>query len=261
MQAFFLKIVALGRIFQVLLPRRRPNVPALPAPDPIPHHVAIIMDGNGRWAQQRGMPRTLGHQQGAEAVKRVVKAAHRFNIKYLTLFGFSTENWQRPEPEVLELMRLLRYYLKAEADALHQNHVRVQVIGNRHEFDADIVSLIEHVEDLTRDNQGLNLIIALNYSGRDDILQAAQKAAKAADTDFDVAFQNALYTANIPDPDLLIRTSGEQRISNFLLWQMAYTELCFQDVLWPDYQDTDLQQAIVAFQRRDRRFGKISEIS
>ncbi len=234
---------------------------------PVPAHIAIIMDGNGRWASARGLIRTAGHQRGVEAVKRAVRDAGDLGIKYLTLFGFSTENWSRPVDEVRELMRLLRMYLRAETAELHSNNIRLKVIGNRAELEPDIVTLIEQAETLTRDNTAITVVIALNYGGRHDILEAAARMA-AAMQDQGVAptfesaeefFPQFLSTAGIPDPDILIRTSGEQRISNFLLWQCAYSELIYTPTLWPDFSKSDLEAAIAEFQGRNRRFGGLGE--
>lgn len=231
----------------------------------VPQHIAIIMDGNGRWAKRRGLPRTAGHHQGIESCKRAVRASGELGIKYLTLFGFSSENWSRPVDEINELMRLLRMYLRSETAELHRGNVRLQVIGSRKELSDDIVELIENAENLTRDNTGLYLTIALNYGGRQEILMAAAAFAKqmidqgtqpsaAAAEEF---FPACLMTKNLPDPDILIRTSGEQRISNFLLWQCAYTEFVFSATLWPDFGKTDLESAIAEFGKRERRFGTI----
>ena len=228
-----------------------------------PDHVAIIMDGNGRWAQARGLPRTAGHKVGADAVRSTVKAAKKLNIKYLTLFGFSSENWKRPKTEVSELMRLLRYYLRSETAELHKNNIRLRVIGNRDPLNKDIQDHIETAEELTKNNDGLVLTIAINYGGRHDIVQAAARMAsfmKANNlpTDEQTAAEilpSFLMTGDIPDPDLLIRTSGEQRVSNFLLWQCAYSELIFSKTLWPDFKEQDLKDAIHEFACRDRRFG------
>lgn len=229
----------------------------------IPQHIAIIMDGNGRWAQARNLPRVAGHKQGAEAVRRVVKAAGSLGVPYVTLFGFSSENWSRPEQEISELMKLLRYYLRSETAELHRNNVCLRVIGDRSAFEADIVELIENAEALTQDNEGLTVVIALNYGGRNDILQAARAAAAYAEDelDFELAFRESLMTAGIPDPDLLIRTSGEQRISNFLLWQCAYAEFVFTQTLWPDFGEADLRAAIDVYAKRDRRFGGLTKLS
>lgn len=226
-------------------------------------HVAIIMDGNGRWAKARGLPRAAGHRRGADAVKRSVQAAGDLGIDYLTLFGFSSENWKRPQGEVEDLMGLMRRYLKAEISELCKNEIRLRVIGERNRLPPDIVALIEDAEARTRDFSRLNLTIAISYGGRQDILDAARKLATAVaarelnvDDIEEVDLTNALSTAGIPDPDLVIRTSGEQRISNFLLWQCAYSELVFMHKLWPDFGKEDLAQAVDEFSRRDRRFGK-----
>ncbi len=232
----------------------------------IPAHIAIIMDGNGRWAQARGLPRTAGHQRGVESVKRVVRDAADMGIRYLTLFGFSTENWSRPAEEVRELMRLLRMYLRAETAELHASNIRLRVIGSRTELEPDIVALIEQAETLTRENTGITVVIALNYGGRHDILNAAaQMAAVMQEKGIVANFQSAeeffpqfLSTSGIPDPDILIRTSGEQRISNFLLWQCAYSELIYTPTLWPDFSKADLEAAVAEFQGRDRRFGGVA---
>lgn len=231
-----------------------------------PNHIAIIMDGNGRWAKARNLPRTVGHQRGIEAVKRVVKDAAELGIKYVTLFGFSTENWSRPADEVKELMRLLRMYLRAETAELHSSNVRLRVIGSRAELEPDIVTMIEQAEDLTRDNNGITVVIALNYGGRQDIVSAAARMAAAMqanqlDPNYDNAeefFPQFLSTAGMPDPDILIRTSGEQRISNFLLWQCAYSEMIYTPTLWPDFSRSDLESAIAEYQKRDRRFGGLN---
>ena len=223
------------------------------------------MDGNGRWAKKRSLPRTAGHQQGIESCKRVVRAAGELDLKYLTLFGFSTENWKRPADEVNELMRLLRMYLRSETAELHRNNVRMRMIGDRSAFSKDILELIENAEALTKDNDGLNLIIALNYGGRDEILKAASDMAlDFKEKDIEPSFENVqeyfssyLMTKDIPDPDILIRTSGEQRISNFLLWQCAYTEFVYCDTLWPDFNKNDLLAAMNEFEGRERRFGTI----
>ena len=228
-----------------------------------PRHVAFIMDGNGRWAQARGLPRVAGHKQGAEAVRKVVKAAGELGISYVTLFGFSSENWARPESEVSELMKLLRFYLRSETAELHRNNVCLRVIGDRSAFANDIVEMIEQAEDLTKDNDGLTVVMALNYGGRHDILQAARAAASDADDDlaFEASFKESLMTADFPEPDLLIRTSGEQRISNFLLWQCAYSEFVFTDVLWPDFDKAALEEALSEYGQRDRRFGGLKQSS
>jgi len=227
-----------------------------------PAHVAIIMDGNGRWAKARGLPRIAGHRRGAESVRRAITAAAELGISYLTLFGFSSENWKRPSDEVNDLMGLLRHYLRGEIAELHQQGVRMKVIGDRARLAPDIVTMIDNAETLTQDNKRLTLIVALSYGGRDDIVQASRKLAEevaagriqAKDID-ETRLSASLFTAGIPDPDLLIRTSGEQRISNFLLWQLAYTELVFIDTLWPDFGRADLEKAISDYHGRERRYG------
>jgi undecaprenyl diphosphate synthase len=232
------------------------------SPRSLPRHIAIIMDGNGRWAQARGLPRIAGHRRGAEALRRTLEAAGDLGVPYLTLFGFSSENWKRPHDEVDDLMGLLRHYLRGEIAELHRNGVRLRVIGDRARLSAEIVALIENAETLTRDNQAINLTVALSYGGRAEIVAAARAvAAKAAAgkllpqaIDEDVIAAH-LFTADLPDPDLLIRTSGEQRISNFLLWQCAYAELVFTKTLWPDFGRDDLEQAIAEFGGRERRYG------
>lgn len=227
-----------------------------------PVHVAVIMDGNGRWAQARGLPRTAGHKAGAEAVRRTVKAAVSLGVPYLTLFGFSSENWKRSSREVGDLMGLLRLYLRKEIGELDREGVRLRIIGDRDRFDPDIQNLILEAEAKTEGNTRLNLTIALSYGGRQEILNAARVLAEQvrrgeiAPEDIDESrFQGALYTAGLPDPDLLIRTSGEQRISNFLLWQIAYAEFVYTDVMWPDFSHEHLAQALDAFRGRERRFG------
>ena len=233
-----------------------------PAPSPPPVHVAIIMDGNGRWAKQRSLPRIAGHRRGAEAVRRAVTAAGEFGIAYLTLFGFSSENWKRPAGEVDDLMGLLRHYIRGEIAELHTKRVRLRVIGDRTRLPADIVTLIDNAEALTAGNTGLRLTIALSYGGRAEIVRAAREIAAAVKSGEiapeqvdETLFARHLLTADIPDPDLVIRTSGEQRISNFLLWQTAYSELVFIDTLWPDFGKADLEKALRDYHGRERRYG------
>ena len=228
----------------------------------LPRHVAIIMDGNGRWARARGLPRIAGHRSGAEAARRTVAAAAELGIPYLTLFGFSSENWKRPSSEIHDLMSLLRHYLRGEIEELHRNGVRLKVIGQIAQFAPDIVSMIERAEAATRDNPRITLTIALSYGGRAEIVAAVRSiAAQVAFGKLDPeavdeeCIARHLFTADIPDPDLLIRTSGEQRISNFLLWQCAYSELVFTKTLWPDFSQHDLDQAIADFCVRERRYG------
>ncbi|MTJ84096.1 MAG: isoprenyl transferase [Telmatospirillum sp.] len=229
-----------------------------------PMHVAIIMDGNGRWAQARGLPRTAGHRRGAEAVREAVRSAAALGVSYITLFGFSSENWKRPQGEVRDLMGLLRLYLRNEIRDLHSNGVRLCVVGDRDRLDPDINTLIRDAERKTASNTKLTLILALSYGGRQELVSAARalaedvKAGRCEPGDIDEQmFSERLFTAGIPDPDLLIRTSGEKRISNFLLWQCAYAELVFLDVLWPDFSREDLEQAIREYHGRERRYGTI----
>ena len=227
-----------------------------------PVHLAIIMDGNGRWAQARGKRRTFGHNAGAEAVRRAVEAAGDLGIQYLTLFSFSSENWTRPDSEISDLMGLLRLYLRREISELHQKGVRLRVIGDRSRLADDIQELIKTGEEKTKANSGLTLILALSYGARDEILNATRRLAadcaegrlKPEDIDEHV-FEQSLFTHDIPDPDLLIRTSGEKRVSNFLLWQLAYTEFVFIDKHWPDFSISDMSDAVEEFARRERRFG------
>lgn len=227
-----------------------------------PVHVAIIMDGNGRWAKSRGLPRVMGHKRGAEAVRRTVEAAGSFGVSYLTLFGFSSENWSRPKQEIGDLMGLLRLYLRSEMAELHRKNVRLRMIGDRSRFEPDIINLIEDAERMTAENSGLTLVLALSYGGRQEIAAAMRSIAKEIaeqrldpdDIDVDTVCRH-LLTADIPDPDLLIRTSGEQRISNFLLWQLAYTEFVFLETLWPDFSTDDLRCAIGEYNSRERRYG------
>ena len=230
--------------------------------DGLPRHVAIIMDGNGRWARARGLPRSAGHKRGADAVRRAVETARALGVRYLTLFGFSSENWKRPADEVGDLMSLLRLYLRSEIADLHKQGVRLRFIGDRDRFGPDIVALLQQAEDHTRENTALDLVVALNYGSRCEIAGAARRLAaevRAGRLDpSDVTEERvagALSTADIPDPDVIIRTSGEQRLSNFLLWQAAYSELVFLDVYWPDFSRQDFENAIVEYNRRERRYG------
>jgi len=239
------------------------DVPTLQNTDkPPPAHVAIIMDGNGRWAKARGLPRTAGHAKGAEAVRRTVEVAGQMGIRYLTLFGFSSENWKRPKDEIGDLMGLMRRYLRSEIAEIHSQGIRLKVIGERGRLDADIVALIEDAEALTAANDHMMLVLAISYGARQELAGVVRQIARSvksgdiAPEDIDeAAIERSLLTAGIPDPDILIRTSGEQRISNFLLWQLAYTELVFVDRLWPDFGAADLAEAITEFHRRERRYG------
>ena len=241
------------------------SLPRQPAAATPPTHIAIIMDGNGRWANARGLPRIAGHRQGAESVRRAVEACIELGVGYLTLFGFSSENWKRPEAEVTDLMGLLKRYLQSEIADLHKHGVRLRVIGDRGRLSADLVSLIENAERMTEANSRLQLILALNYGSRMEIATAARNLAAAvqaglvrAEAIDERLFAGFLATSDIPDPDLVLRTSGEQRLSNFLLWQSAYAELVFLDVLWPDFNKSHLEDAIHEFNRRERRYGASS---
>ncbi len=227
-----------------------------------PRHVAIIMDGNGRWAKARGLPRTFGHRSGVNALKRTVEAAPDFGVEWLTVFGFSTENWRRPVSEVSELMKLMKAYVSSDLDRLAREGVRVHIIGRRDDLAADLLEVIERAERLTRDNDRFHLQVAFNYGGRADIAEAARRyalelaAGDAPSEAFsEAAFERHLSTAEGPPPDLIIRTSGERRLSNFLLWEAAYAELVFQDVLWPDYGPGPLGEAIAEYAARERRYG------
>ena len=236
-----------------------------PAENPTACHVAIIMDGNGRWAAERGLPRTEGHRQGVEAVRRTVEAARELGITHLTLFSFSSENWSRPRQEINDLFGLLRRFIRRDLADLHKNNIRIRVIGTRAGIERDLLRLIDDAVELTKNNTGLNLTIAFNYGARDEIARAARKLAEdvqsgaVAATDVTPeGFAAYLDTADLPDPDLLIRTSGEQRLSNFLLWQLAYSEFVFVDVYWPDFSREVFEAAIAEYQRRSRRFGGTS---
>jgi undecaprenyl diphosphate synthase len=231
----------------------------------IPQHVAIIMDGNGRWAHARGLPRSAGHRKGVEALRKAVRAAGEMGIEYLTIFSFSSENWSRPPAEVSFLLDLMRHFVRQDVAELHRENVRIKIIGERSGLAADIVALIEETEQRTRSNTGLTLIVAFNYGSRQEIAAAARDLAIAV-RDGRVAPESItpellgsyLATEGIPDPDLLIRTSGEQRLSNYLLWQCAYTEFVFVDEFWPDFNRDTLQRAIAEYLTRERRFGGIT---
>ena len=232
---------------------------------PGPQHVAIIMDGNGRWAKARGMPRAAGHERGVEALRRTVEAAPKLGIQYLTVFSFSTENWRRPAAEVSALFGLLKAYVQRDLSRLTKQGVRIRILGRREGLPADIAELVSKAERETEHNSDFCLNIAFNYGGREEIIRAAhkligaiQRGEIAADAVDESLFGNYLDTAGIPDPDLLIRTSGEYRLSNFLLWQAAYAELVFTDTLWPDFDRASLEQAIAEYQSRERRFGAVS---
>jgi undecaprenyl diphosphate synthase len=232
----------------------------------VPTHVAIIMDGNGRWARARGLPRMIGHQRGADSVRRTVEAAVELGISYITLFGFSSENWRRPADEVKDLMGLLRRYLKNESEDLKKNDVRVRFVGDLTRLPQDIVQQIEAAESLTAEGKSLTLTIALSYGGRQEIVRAAKRLAEKVErgelqpSEIDEpTFEHELLTLGLPDPDLMIRTSGEIRISNFLLWQSAYSEFVFIEKHWPDFSKEDLALAVAEYQRRDRRYGTTTD--
>ncbi|MEO0811027.1 MAG: isoprenyl transferase [Pseudomonadota bacterium] len=230
--------------------------------DDIPTHVAIIMDGNGRWAQERRLPRAIGHRMGVEAVRRTIKAAIELKVKYLTLYSFSTENWSRPANEINDLMGLMKRFIRRDLADLHKHGVRIRVIGERANVDADLLTMIDEAMHLTRANAELNLIIAFNYGSRSEIAQAAQRLAKCV-ANGELALSDItperldgeLHTAGVPDPDLLIRTSGEERLSNFLLWQCAYAELVFLREYWPEFGLDSLRSAIDTYRMRNRRYG------
>lgn len=230
----------------------------------IPQHIAIIMDGNGRWAKKRNMPRTFGHRAGVETIREIVKASSELGVKYLTLYAFSTENWKRPSDEVNALMNLLVEYLRNEVEELHKNNVIINAIGDISKLPQICQDELKSAYEKTKNNTGLTLNLALNYGSRDEIVKATRKIAEMVknneisleDID-DKLISSCLYTANMPDPDLLIRPSGEYRISNFLLWQIAYSEFWFSHIFWPDFKREDLYKAILDYQNRDRRFGGI----
>jgi undecaprenyl diphosphate synthase len=231
----------------------------------VPRHVAIIMDGNGRWAAQRGLPRAEGHRRGVEALRKTVRAAGELGIEILTIFSFSSENWSRPQQEIRDLMGLLRRFIRHDLAELHGNNVRVRVIGEREGLEPEIAKLLTEAEELTKDNTGLTLVVAFNYGARQEIVRAVRRIVDdvaagvlnpaSIDT---TTVANHLDTANILDPDLLIRTSGEQRLSNFLLWQAAYAELVFTPIYWPDFDRAALESAIAEYRRRERRFGGLA---
>ena len=232
----------------------------------VPQHIAIILDGNGRWAKAKGMPRNYGHAQGSKNVERICEEAWRMGIKYLTVYAFSTENWSRPESEVTALMKLLRNYMKSCLKTAAKNDMKIRVIGDIEPLDDDIKSRIRELESATVNNGGLNFTIALNYGSRDEIVRASRRMAKDCaegrldpDSIDETVFESYLDTHGIPDPDLMIRTSGEQRLSNYLLWQLAYSEFYFTDVPWPDFTKAELVKAVEEFNHRHRRFGGVEE--
>jgi undecaprenyl diphosphate synthase len=232
----------------------------------LPRHVAIIMDGNGRWAKRRALARIRGHQKGMEAVKEVVKSCRELGIQALTLYAFSQENWKRPKTEIKGLMRLLKTFIRSELAALKKNNIQVKSIGHLERLPEDVQTVVQDAIAVTKDNSGMVLNVALSYGGRDEILRAVARIVKKARSNNlspaeinEEMFSRELYTAGQPDPDLLIRTSGEMRISNFLLWQLAYTELYVTEVLWPDFKKQDLYKALIDYQNRQRRFGLTGE--
>jgi undecaprenyl diphosphate synthase len=234
----------------------------------VPTHVAIIMDGNGRWAKKRGLPRAMGHRKGIEAVREAVRVAGDVGISYLTLFAFSSENWTRPETEVNDLMGLLKAFIRRDLAELHGENVRIRIIGSRENLRSDILPLLLEAEETTRNNTGLTLVIAFNYGSRDEIARAARKLAQKVESgairanDVDaVALDRELDTFGMPDPDLVIRTSGEERLSNFLLWQTAYAELMFIPEFWPDFSRDTFLAALASYSGRERRFGGLAEIA
>jgi undecaprenyl diphosphate synthase len=235
-------------------------IPEAPA---VPRHIAIIMDGNGRWAKQRFMPRVAGHQRGVEALREVVKACRELGVGYLTVFAFSSENWRRPAEEVSFLMSLFLKMLEREVTKLHQNNIRLKIIGDRSRFDEELNRTMRDAEQLTANNTALTLTVAANYGGRWDVMQAVKNMLgehpQLAQTFTEDDLQPYLSMSDAPEPDLFIRTGGEQRISNFLLWQLAYTELYFTDTLWPAFDRNELDKAIASYQQRERRFGRTSE--
>lgn len=234
------------------------------AADPLPHeavpsHVAIIMDGNGRWASQRGEPRAFGHRAGVRAARRAVRCAHRHGVKFLTVFAFSQENWRRPASEVSLLMQLFIRTLAREMNSLHKNGVRMRFIGDHTEFSAPLRAEMRRAVELTRNNTGLTLVVAVGYGGQWDIVQSARRLVERGEPITAEGIESGLDTAGLPSPDLLIRTGGEKRISNFLLWQLAYTELYFCDTLWPDFGDVAFGEALAWYGSRERRFGRVPE--
>lgn len=232
----------------------------------VPQHIAIILDGNGRWAKSKGMPRNYGHAQGSKNVEKICEVAYKMGVKYLTVYAFSTENWNRPQSEVDALMTLLRNYMKTCLKTAEKNRMKVRVIGDKTRLDDDIRTRIEELEEASKNNDGLNFQIAINYGSRDEMVRAMRKMMKdfeagkiTSDEVTEEVFESYLDTHGIPDPDLLIRTSGELRLSNYLLWQLAYTEFYFTDVPWPDFTKEELEKAIMQYNNRDRRYGKIKE--
>lgn len=230
----------------------------------IPQHVAFIMDGNGRWAKRKGLPRLVGHNAGTETLKKIVKESKRLGIRYITFYAFSTENWKRPSDEVDGLMNILVKFIKSEIDEINENNIRINILGDIIKLPSYAKEQVEYALELTRNNTSMDFNIALNYGGRDEILRAVKtvvndvEAGKIVVDDLNESlFSDYLYTHGMPDPDLLIRTSGELRLSNFMLWQLAYSEFTFEKVLWPDFDELSLQKAIYEYQKRNRRFGAV----
>ena len=229
----------------------------------VPRHIAIILDGNGRWAKKRGLPRTAGHAVGAETFRKIATYCKDIGVQYLTVYAFSTENWRRPQEEVSTIMKLLGNYLQEAIDTMEKEHIRLKIFGDTAALSAELRAMVERTEEISRRYEGIQANICLNYGGRDEILHAARRyaedyAAGKADAELtEEGFASYLYSAGVPDPDLLIRPGGEQRISNFLLWQCAYAEFYFTDVLWPDFTPEELDRAIEAFNSRDRRYGRV----
>jgi len=231
----------------------------------VPNHIAIIMDGNGRWAKKKKMPRNYGHTQGSKAIEKICEEAYKIGVKYLTVYAFSTENWTRPKEEVDALMKLLQTYLSTSVKTSKKNNMRIRVIGDKVGLSEDIIKSINELEEASKNNTGLNFQVAINYGGRDEIIRATKallldvkKNITAIDDIDEAIFERYLDTKGIPDPDLLIRTSGEQRLSNYLLWQLAYTEFYFPDLLWPDFNREELMKAIEYYSSRNRKFGGVS---
>ncbi len=229
---------------------------------PLPRHIAIILDGNGRWAKKRGLPRTAGHAVGAETFRKIATACKNRGVEYLTVYAFSTENWKRPEDEVGTIMKLLGRYLHEAIDTMERDHIRMKVFGDIHALSPELQALVARTDEISTHYEGFQANICLNYGGRDEILRAARRyaadyAAGSAGELTEELFSSYLDSAGIPDPDLLIRPGGEQRLSNFLLWQCAYAEFYYTDVLWPDFDEKELDKAIAAFQHRDRRYGRV----
>lgn len=247
------------------LERQANAEPVLAAPSHVPNHVAFIMDGNGRWASSRGLPRTEGHRQGLEALRKIIRHAALRGVGIVTIYSFSTENWSRPEPEVRFLMGLLRRFVQRDLSELHRENIRIRIIGERDNLDAGILKLLLDAEELTRNNTGMELVVAFNYGARQELTAAVKKLCEkvargeiepGAVTEAHVSAE--LDTAGLPDPDLIVRTSGELRLSNFLLWQAAYTEFYFSDLMWPDFDEAALDQALECFGNRDRRYGGVT---